>query len=79
MNRETANVVVSQLGAALGVLNQGRSLGIRVVATASAIEGLRQSDHPWAQQVIAHMVKVTEVPESYSDHYHQNRFSEVKI
>ena len=69
MNVEKADEVISQLVSAIGVLQQGRGMGIRVLATTSAIEDLRRSNHPEAEAVIANLVPIGAVPESIRQYF----------
>ena len=69
MNVEKADEVISQLVSAIGVLQQGKGMGIRVLATTSAIEDLRQSNHPEAEAVIANLVPIGVVPESIRQYF----------
>lgn len=54
--------LVSQLNAAMGVLTQGRQYGIRVVATPEGIESILASAHPAAQEMVANMAVVSQLP-----------------
>lgn len=55
IDKQVADSIISQLAGAKQLLAQGRAFGIRIVATAEAIEGLRQASHPDTDQAIANI------------------------
>lgn len=55
IDKTLANTTIEQLSHAFGVLQQGRSFGIRVIATPECLEGLKLADHPERDAVIANI------------------------
>ncbi len=69
IDEQTADNIVAQLSAAVGVLAEGRRYGIRVVATAEAVDALNQSAHPAAARVVANMVSLDEIPDALKAYF----------
>ncbi len=55
MDKAKADSIIDQLAHAKELLAVGRAYGIRVIATREAVDGLMQSTHPDAQQVVANI------------------------
>ena len=54
-DKQMADRFIDELSGAKGLLAIGRAYGIRVVVTAAALEGLRQSTHPDAAYIVANL------------------------
>lgn len=61
-SKTEADATIDQLAHALDVLKQGRSFGIRVIATPECIEALMQSDHPDRDAVVSNIASSGRIP-----------------